>query len=92
MVVGQFDSAPSSSSKHTHMKMVSSSSSKVNDLKLFFTDSATPSQIWDYISQIIDVPPMIEPNDKVIIGEDDIVIMTDDEYIEIDIKPVSPIF
>jgi hypothetical protein len=71
------------------MKKVSFSNGKPD---LFFSDSATSEQIWDYIKENVDVPPLISVLDEVTMGHDGIAIFTDDETLFIDIETISPIF
>ena len=70
------------------MKRVTSS--KFNDL--FFEDSATSQQIWEYINETYDMPPLVESSDEVFINDVGIIVSTDDELVMIDIKTITPIF
>jgi hypothetical protein len=70
------------------MKIVTSS--KFNDL--FFKDSATSQQIWEYINETYDMPPLVESSDEVFINDVGIIVSTDDELVMIDIKTITPIF
>lgn len=78
------------------MKKLKCNNFKIDSIlsNYFFSKEADAKDIYNYFksNNIIDFPLLIEPGDKLTITKNYICISTDEQYLEIEIEEIKPIF